>query len=65
MDITNFVEDMNKKYDSIIFETKLKKIREARQLSQNELAVISGVKKRFIQLYEQKINDIDKAQAKT
>ena len=65
MDITNFVEDMNKRYDSVVFETKLKTIREARQLSQNELAILSGVKKRSIQLYEQKVNDIDKAQAQT
>ena len=64
-DITGFVDDMNKKYDSVVFDTKLKKIREARQLSQNELAVMSGVKKRSIQLYEQKVNDIDKAQAHT
>ena len=65
MDVTNFVEDMNKKYNSVVFETKLKKIREARQLSQSELAALSGVKKRSIQLYEQKVNDIDKAQAQT
>ena len=65
MDVTNFVEDMNKKYNSVVFETKLKKIREARQLSQSELATLSGVKKRSIQLYEQKVNDIDKAQAQT
>ena len=65
MDVTNFVDDMNKKYDSVVFETNLKKIREARQLSQNKLAVMSGVKKRSIQLYEQRVNDIDKAQAQT
>lgn len=65
IDITNFTEEMNRRYDSVVFETKLKKIREARQLSQNELAVISGVKKRSIQLYEQKVNDIDKARAQT
>ena len=62
MDITNFVEDLNKKYNSIVCETNLKKIREARLLSQNELAELSGVNKRSIQLYEQRVNDIDKAQ---
>ena len=65
MDITNFVEDMNKKYEHSTFKTKLKTIREARKLSQNELSVLSGVNKRSIQLYEQRINDIDKAQAQT
>ncbi len=63
MDLSNFVEDMDKRYNSIELDTKLKQIREARGLSQNELAKISGVKKRSIQLYEQKVNDIDKAQA--
>ncbi len=65
MDLTNFVESMEKRYHSVVLETKLKSIREARGLSQAELAEQSGVKKRMIQLYEQKVNDIDKAQAQT
>ena len=65
MDITNFVEDINDKYNSINIETKLKRIREAKGISQSQLALLSGVKKRSIQLYEQKVNDIDKAQAQT
>ena len=65
MDLTNFVEDLDARYDSVILETKLKKIRESRGLSQSELADLSGVTKRSIQLYEQKVNDIDKAQAQT
>ena len=65
MDLTNFVESMEKRYNGVILETKLKTIREARGLSQNELARLSGVKIRSIQLYEQKVNDIDKAQAQT
>lgn len=65
MDLTNFVETMEKKYVSVELETKLKKIREARQLSQHKLAELSSVKLRSIQLYEQKVNDIDKAQAQT
>ena len=65
MDVTSFVEDLEKRYNSKIGETKLKKIREAKKLSQNDLAKISGVKKRSIQLYEQRVNDINKAQAHT
>ena len=65
MDISIFVDDLNKRYDSVTLSTKLKTIREARCLSQNELAKLSGVSVRSIQLYEQKVNDIDKAQAQT
>lgn len=65
MDIAQFIEDMDKKYDSIIRETRLKIIRENRGISQAELAKLSGVKLRSIQMYEQKVNDIDKAQAGT
>jgi len=38
---------------------------ESRGLSQAELAKISGVGLRSIQMYEQRVNDIDKAQAQT
>lgn len=65
MDITHFIEDMNKKYNSIEQETRLKTIRENRGISQAELSKLSGVKLRSIQMYEQKVNDIDKAQAGT
>ncbi len=65
MDLTNFVEEMDKRYNAVILDTKLKKIRESRCVSQQELAAMSGVKLRSIQLYEQKVNDIDKAQAQT
>lgn len=43
-------------------ETKLKTIRENRGLSQSQLAECSGVSLRSIQMYEQRVNDIDKAQ---
>ena len=43
----------------------MKKLRESRGLSQTELAKISGVSLRSIQMYEQRVNDIDKAQAQT
>ena len=65
MDIEQFIEDMNKKYNAIEQETRLKKIRENRGISQMELAKLSGVKLRSIQMYEQKVNDIDKAQVRT
>ena len=65
MDISHFIEDMNIKYNSVQQETRLKIIRENRNISQKELAMLSGVKLRSIQMYEQKINDIDKAQART
>lgn len=46
-------------------ETNLKRIRLARGYSQAQLAEISDVKVRTIQLYEQRQNDINKAQAST
>lgn len=65
MDIEHFIEDMNRKYDSVERETHLKTIRENRGISQAELAKLSGVSLRSIQMYEQKVNHIDKAQAGT
>lgn len=64
-DIGNFIDDMNKRYDTAVRETRLKTIRQNRGLSQTELAQLSGVSLRSIQMYEQKVNDIDKAQAGT
>lgn len=63
MDIEHFIEDMNEKYNAIEQEIHLKTIRENCGISQTELAKLSGVKLRSIQMYEQKVNDIDKAQA--
>lgn len=65
MDISHFIEDFDQKYRSIVMPTKLKMIREAKGISQSQLAKKSGVSLRSIQMYEQKINDIDKAQAQT
>ncbi len=65
MDIEHFNEDMNRKYHAREPETRLKTIRENRGISQAELAKLSGVKLRSIQMYEQKGNDIDKAKAGT
>lgn len=65
MDISQFINTMEKFYNEAILETKLKRIRENRGISQSELAKLSGVKLRSIQMYEQKANDIDKAQGHT
>lgn len=46
-------------------KSKLSVIRKARGFTQSELARVSGISLRMIQLYEQKQNDIRKAQADT
>lgn len=65
MSIEHFYEAMDKKMETRIGETKLKRVREAARLSQSELAKKSGVSLRSIQMYEQRQNDIDKAQGHT
>lgn len=65
MDISCFIRAMNEKCTAELPECKLKKLRESRGLSQSELGRMSGVSLRSIQMYEQRVNDIDKAQAKT
>lgn len=65
MDISKFIEAMEAKCAQPLQETKLKRLRESRGLSQSELAKASGVKLRNIQMYEQRVNDIDKAQVHT
>lgn len=63
MDITHFIEDMEVRYKAAEGESNLKRIRESRGLSQTELSEQSGVNLRNIQMYEQRGNNIDKAQA--
>lgn len=65
MDILHFVDRMNDIMETDLNETKLKTIREANCISQRELADLSGVSLRSIQMYEQRNNDIDKAQGHT
>ena len=65
MDITCFIDDFDKMWMETDSKSKLKYYREVNELSQSELANLSGVSLRSIQLYEQKVNDIDKAQANT
>ncbi len=63
MDISHFIEDMDVRYKAAEGESNLKRIRENRGLSQTELSEQSGVNLRNIQMYEQRGNNIDKAQA--
>ena len=65
LSIEHFYEAMDQKMDTRIDETKLRKVRDAAGLSQSELAKKSGVSLRSIQMYEQRQNDIDKAQGHT
>lgn len=65
MDITQFFDTMNQWCSSELEESKLKVLRENRGMSQSELSRESGVSLRSIQMYEQRVNDIDKAQAHT
>ena len=65
MDITKFIDAMEERARKAPRESRLKRLRESRGLSQSELARASGVNKRSIQMYEQQENDIDKAQAHT
>ena len=65
MDIARFIEAMDEKCAAEQPECRLKKLRESRGLSQAELAKASQVSLRSIQMYEQRVNDIDKAQAQT
>ena len=65
MDISHFIKALDKKLQAKNIESKLKFIRQANGLSQSKLSKLSGVKLRSIQMYEQKQNDINKAQANT
>ena len=65
MDIEHFNEDMNRKYHAREPEIRLKTIRENRGISQAELAKLSGVKLRSIQMYEQRNKNINKASVDT
>lgn len=64
-DITKFFDIADERIGNMKSQTKLKRIRLARVISQKELAERSGVDIRSIQMYEQRRNDINKAQAET
>ena len=60
-----FVEVMDAKMRKAYPETNLKRIRTAYGCSQRELAEMSGVGLRSIQMYEQRNKDINKAQSES
>lgn len=65
MDIMNFVSEMNKRIESLYQFTKLRMFRENCGMSQSELAKISDVPLRQIQMFEQRQRDINKTGAIT
>lgn len=64
-DVSKFIKDLDRKIANKNIDSKLKTIRLSQGLSQSQLAKLANVKLRSIQMYEQKQNDIDKAQANT
>lgn len=64
-DVTKFFDVAKTYFKKHNDTTNLKKIRTARGLSQSQLAQKAEVELRSIQMYEQKRNDINKAQAET
>ncbi|MCD8363771.1 MAG: helix-turn-helix domain-containing protein [Lachnospiraceae bacterium] len=63
MDIRQFCDKMNELYGKANPETNLKRLRQSADLSQRELAELSGVPLRTIQQYEQRQKNINRAQA--
>ena len=64
-DITKFVDIADERIREYFKDTNLKRIRTAYGCSQSELARLSGVTLRSIQMYEQRRKDINKASADT
>ena len=64
-DISKFVEITEARIKLVFPETNLKRIRTAYGCSQAELAEMSGVGLRSIQMYEQRNKDINKASAES
>lgn len=65
MDISHFNDEMERRITESRPQTHLQATRLARGLSQTQLAELAGVNARNIQLYEQRVNDINRAQAIT
>lgn len=65
MDIMQFVDSMNEMYAQKNHTTNLKKRRIGAELSQSELAKISGVPLRTLQQYEQRQKNINSAKVET
>lgn len=64
-DITKFVDIAEERIKELFKDTNLKRIRAAYGCTQAELAGLSGVTLRSIQMYEQRRKDINKASAET
>lgn len=65
VDFAQFVEEVDRRIAESRPASRLQAVRQQRGLSQSQLAELSGVNIRNIQLYEQGVNDIDRAQART
>lgn len=63
MDIMHFVDAVNAYWNVCYEETNLKRIRKLAGLSQRELAELSGVSIRQLQLFEQRQRDINRTKA--
>ena len=63
MDISRFLDDFMRELAAVEVEPNLRRLRRATGLSQSALARNSGVNIRNIQLYEQRVQDINKASA--
>ncbi len=64
-DVTKFVDVADERIREYFKDTNLKRIRTAYGCSQSELAKLSGVSLRSIQMYEQRRKDINKANAES
>ena len=65
MDVSRFLEDFMEELRAVETEPNLRRIRRAAGLSQSALARATGVNIRNIQLYEQRVQDINRASAAT
>ena len=65
MDVSRFLEDFMREIESVKVEKNLRRMRLAAGYSQSELSRLSGVNIRNIQLYEQGVQDINRASAST
>ena len=64
-DITKFADIVDSRMKEYFSETNLKRIRTAYGFTQAELAKHSGVSLRYIQMYEQRNKNINKASVDT
>ena len=64
-DVSKFVDIMDQRIQKFFPETNLKRIRTAYGCTQAELAKLSGISLRSIQMYEQRNKDINKGSVET